>query len=110
VKTYPRIDDQLPTVFHNIEAHLVKKPLKSHVRGANFMGQINGPMLVAFGHDHPEGYGLGPNLPGCMGTCCWCCCCFGGPCSTPAGPAAAKMKGDFNRDGVKPKPGIGIHS
>ena len=69
------------------------------------MGKIEGPMMVAFGHELPEGYGVGPNLPGCMGGCCWICCC----CQTPAGHQTAKAKSDFNNS-VIPKKGKGLSS
>lgn len=107
VKTYPRIDDQLPTLYANIEAVLSDNALLHHVRGKSFTGQFKGPLMVALGHDHPEGYGVGPDLPGCLGGCCWFCCCCGPPCSTPAGPGVAKAKSDFNQS-VFPHPGKGL--
>eukprot|EP01034_Spumella_vulgaris_P031813 gene31813-39298_t len=84
-----------------------KTQLKHHVKGASFMGKLDGPLMVAFGHSHPEGWGVGPDLPGCLGTCCWCCCMFGWPCSPPVGPAGAKGKSDFNAS-IFPKKGKGI--
>jgi hypothetical protein len=80
--------------------------LTPHAKG--FMGKINWPLLVAFGHGHPDGLGVGPDLgTGCPGCTMWLCCCFGLPCSAPAGKASAKTKSDFNYS-VKPKKGEGI--
>lgn len=109
VKTVPRIDDQLPTVLHNVQLALTTSStvvsLTHHKKG--FMGTVEGPMLVAFGHHHEKGTGVGVSLPGCMGLCCFVCCCFGGPCQTPGGHGAAKMKSDFN-DSISPKAGKGM--
>eukprot|EP01040_Poterioochromonas_malhamensis_P016314 gene16314-18490_t len=105
VKGFPRIGDHLPVALFNLEAVLKKQALKHHVKGVSFMGKIEGPMMVAFGHELPEGYGVGPALPGCMGGCCWVCCC----CQTPAGHCTANMKSDFNKS-VVPKKGKGISS
>ena len=119
-KSIIRVKDQLPTVVMNIAAFLEKRPLFDHKKGASMNAQIVGAPLVALGHGLPgklecphtrqprysvgaDGYGLGPNLPGCPGLCCWLCCC----CSTPAGSLSKKMKTDFNKS-VKPQPGKGI--
>ncbi len=107
MKTYPRLDDQLGTLLPNVEAKLANKPLKDHQRGRSFQGQMQGPVMVAFGHGVADGYGVGPDLPGCAGLCCWMCCCCGPPCSTPAGPGVEKAKNDFNYT-ITPKPGKGI--
>jgi hypothetical protein len=109
VKTYPKIEDQLPILSKNVEALLASKPLQHHTKGSSMMGQVHGPMVVALGHDVAGGYGVGPDLPGtCLPFCCWLCCCFGtAPCSTPAGPGVAKMKSDFNST-IVPRPGKGI--
>jgi len=97
----------MSTLLPNIEAKLNNRALKEHKRGASFMGQLQGPALVAMGHGHPEGYGVGPDLPGCAGFCCWLCCFFGMPCSPPAGHAVAQMKNDFNYT-IQPRKGKGI--
>ena len=74
IKTYLRIQDQTPTLIKNIIATLEDKPLIAHSRGNSLQSQISGPAIVALGHDHPEGVGIGPDLPGCLGWCCWCVC------------------------------------
>ena len=107
MKAYPNLNDKVPTLVNNVLAAIENKPLKTYSPG--FMGKLTGPMLVAFGHDHPEGYGVGPDLPGCGGVCCFLCCCFGLPCSPPAGHGAAKQKSEFN-NGFGPKPGKGMSS
>jgi hypothetical protein len=107
VKVYPRLDDQLTTLVPNIEAKLAGEAMKDHKRGATLFGSVQGPMLVALGHGLEEGYGLGPDLPGFSGFCCWLCCCCGPPCSTPAGKGVAKAKTDFNYT-VVPQIGKGI--
>lgn len=108
IKTYPKIDDQMPVLVKNVAAALNKTPLTHHVKGASYFGRLDGPLLVALGHGHADGYGLGPDLPGCLGWLCWGCCCFGWPCSAPAGRQSAKAKSDFNNT-IKPKPGVGLH-
>ena len=108
MKTYPRIDDQMPVLKFNVNAVLEGTPLKHHIRGASMFGQFSGPALVALGHGHPDSWGLGPDMPGCCATFCWCCCFFGYPCSPPVGRRSANFKADFNYS-VKPKPGVGIH-
>lgn len=56
------------------------------------MGKATAPLLIAIGHDHPDGYGVGPNVPDCcIATCVWCCCMCGGPCHTPAGKGVLNM-------------------
>lgn len=107
VKIYPRLDDQLITLAPNIEAKLAGKPLKDHKRGATLYGSAQGPMLVALGHGVEDGYGVGPDLPGCPGFCCWLCCFVGPPCSTPAGREVSKFKTEFNYK-VIPQIGKGI--
>lgn len=97
VKTVVRIDDQMPTLIANAWALLDGQPLKVHIRGASFEGKINGPMMVALGHGVPGAIGLGPDCPGCCGSCCWFCCC----CSPPSGSIIAGVKADFNYS-VKP--------
>ena len=103
-KTYVKINDVLPTLLANIDAYFNKQALKQHQKGAGFMGQVEGPMMIAFGHGLPDGYGIGPNLPGCMGGCCWFCCC----CQTPAGHQTAKIKSDFNKS-IFPQKGKGLN-
>jgi hypothetical protein len=103
IKTYIKIDDQMPVLMHNIQAVLNNKALKQHVKGQSWEGKIKGPVMVAMGHGLSEGYGLGPELPGCMGCCCWFICC----CSAPRGHFVNKMKSDFNYT-VKPQLGKGI--
>lgn len=100
-----KIGEQADALVLNILASLEGRPLKSYKKG--MMGNLTGPMLVALGHGHPQGYGLGPNCPGCVGFMCWFCCCIGGPCSPPAGSGAAKAKSDFNKS-VKPQIGKGL--
>lgn len=103
IKAATKIVDQLPILQFNLDAFLAGaaysfvcaslrdahwaaahtgRPLKHHVLGASFMGKTTGPVMVAFGHGMPDGLGVGPELPGCMGGCCWFCCCVGGPCAT----------------------------
>jgi hypothetical protein len=109
VKTYPKIEDALPTLLANVYATLDGNgaSLKHHTKG--FKGKIDGPLLVALGHNHPDGYGVGPDLgTGCLGWTCFMCCCLGMPCSLPAGKGASKMKTDFNAS-VTPKKGMGMH-
>lgn len=101
-KAYIKIDDQAPTIVHNINAKATNTALKAHVPG--FMGNIRGPLLVAFGHGLKEGYGFGPDFGNaCPSYCCWFCCC--GP---PAGKTSAWMKSDFNHK-ISPKKGLGMH-
>ncbi len=64
VKTFPKIDDQLPVLKFNLDAVLNGTPLKHHIKGASMMGKLDGPALVALGHSHAEGWGVGPDLPG----------------------------------------------
>lgn len=111
VKTYPKIQDQLPVLVKNVDLLFQKKALQHHVKGASFFGKVNGPLLVALGHSvEKDSYGVGPDLPGtCLPCCCWTCCCFGAPCAPPAGAGSAKTKADFNNS-VVPKKGKGISS
>lgn len=94
VKIYPKIDDQMPTIIKNVVATLEGHALTPHKK--TFYSSIKGPMAVSLGHGHPDGYGVGPDLPGCLGCVCWTCCCFGMPCSPPAGKGVMKMKTDLN--------------
>lgn len=104
VKTFVKVGDQMPTLVANVVNFLANKPLTHHVKGKSFEGKFNGPGMVALGHGLPDGYGVGPELPGCcLGWCCWFCCC----CQTPQGPRVAKMKSDFNLT-VIPRPGKGL--
>jgi hypothetical protein len=101
-----KIDEEHVTVVKNICAALDGKGvggLKPHSRG--FKSNLKGPMMVALGHGHPDGYGFGPDVgTGCLGyfICCCCCCC-----GAPAGSRPAKIKADFNYS-VKPIKGKGI--
>ena len=53
MKTLPIIEDQLPTLLKNLEAALDgRTAFKTYVPG--FFGKLEGPMLVAFGHGHPD--------------------------------------------------------
>lgn len=104
MKTSPHVEDQLPTVLYNVQAVVGMRPLKDHKIG--FMGKTIGPMMVAFGHELPDGRGIGPDIPACNGLC-WVCCCFGMPCSIPAGKGVAKTKSNFNNT-VYPKKGKGM--
>lgn len=97
VKTAIRVDDQISTAISNVWATLDSKPLKIHVRGASFQGQVTGPMMVALGHGAPGSIGIGPDCPGCCGTCMWLFCC----CSPPSGGMIASQKAAFNYT-VKP--------
>jgi NADH dehydrogenase FAD-containing subunit len=108
VKTYTKIADQLPTIVKNVDALLLKKQLTAHKRNASFYGQLKGPLLVAFGHDLPNGVGVGPDLPGFLGICCFACCCFGYPCQHPQGHNSNAMKSNFNTT-IKPQAGKGIN-
>ena len=73
-------EDQFPILVENVVALTQDKPLRPHVLGKTFIyGKVNGPMMVAIGHGHPEAYGVGPDLPQPLRCCCWCCCCFGAP-------------------------------
>ena len=101
IKTYMRINDQIPTLVSNVLAFLEDKPLVAHV--VSFQGQFSGPGMVCLGHDHPEGIGLGPDCPGCPGWCCWLICC----CQPPHGKKIAEIKTDFNVS-IKPNKGRGI--
>ena len=105
-KTLPKIDEEHVTAVNNICAALdgkAKDTFKKHSRG--FMGNLTGPLMVAFGHGHPDGYGVGPDVgTGCMGYCIFVCCCC---CQPPGGKRLAKMKSDFNYS-VKPIKGQGI--
>lgn len=103
VKIAPKIKDQLPVLLENIDASLHSRPLKHHVKGQSFEGRFGGPGMVALGHGLDEGYGVGPELPGCLGCFCWFLC----GCQTPAGPRSAKLKTDFNAS-VMPRLGKGI--
>jgi len=108
VKTVPKIYDQQPTVVFNVKATLNKTQLKHHVKGASFVGKFSGPGFVAFGHNLDEGWGIGPDLPGCCGIFCWACCfCGTWPCSPMTGHGVNKFKSDFNA-GMAPKPGQGM--
>jgi NADH dehydrogenase FAD-containing subunit len=101
-KAYIKVDDQVPTIVHNVNAKATNSTMKAHVPG--FMGKLQGPLLVAFGHGRKDGYGFGPDLGNsCMSYCCWFCCC--GP---PAGKMSAGMKSDFNHK-ISPKKGLGMH-
>jgi len=94
----------MQTVIKNVVATLEGHALSVHK--PTFYGGLKGPLAVAFGHGHPDGYGVGPDLPGCCGCLCWTCCIFGLPCSPPAGKGVMKMKSDFNLS-VKPTKGKG---
>lgn len=109
VKTFIRVEGQLPYIHKNILAKVRNLNLQKHVHGKSFREQIKGPLLVAFGHDLPNGYAIGPDFPGMLGFCNWLCCFCGPPCSTPAGKISLKMKNDFNKS-VTPKKGRGIHA
>lgn len=71
------------------------------------MGQFTGPVMVALGHDHADGYGVGPDCPGLLGTLCWLCPGLSGPCAYPAGARIAKAKSDMNRN-IQPRKGVGF--
>eukprot|EP01042_Synura_sphagnicola_P000753 gene753-837_t len=101
VKTYPAVDEQIEPVVHNVLATLTSRPLKVYKK--KFMGNLPGPIFVAMGHNHPNGFAVGPDLPGCCGTLCFVCCCFGFPCSPPGGKSVAKFKSNFNKS-ITPKP------
>jgi hypothetical protein len=79
--------------------------LRHHVK--DYLGSLPGPALVAFGHHHSRGTGVGLAMPGCVGCLCWACCIFGWPCRTPGGHSAALAKSLLN-DTVAPKPGRGM--
>ena len=97
-----KVGNQLPTLVHNVTAFVHDRPLKNHVRDA-----VRGPLLVALGHDMPNGVGLGPDFPGVGGWFVWCCCFCGFPCSPPVGHLGNKLKSDFNKT-IGPKKGKGI--
>jgi NADH dehydrogenase FAD-containing subunit len=103
IKTYIRIKDQTPTMVSNLLKHLEDKPMVGHKRAESMEGRIAGPAMVALGHGVPGAVGIGPDLPGCLGSCCWFCCC----CQPPHGSITAKIKHDFNQT-VKPWPGLGL--
>jgi len=105
VKIGPKIKDQVPTLVSNVIAKVEGRSLANYKKG--FFGSLPGPLLVALGHGHAQGYGLGPNLTGCPGCCIWICCCCGPPCAPPAGAGPAKIKSDFNKS-VKPQVGKGM--
>jgi NADH dehydrogenase FAD-containing subunit len=46
IKTYVRIQDQAPTLCHNVAAMVLAQPMKAHVRCKSMQGQIPGPMMV----------------------------------------------------------------
>lgn len=105
-KIIPKIDDQLPTVVKNVLATLEGQTLMHHKKG--FMGNLQGPLLVSLGHDHPQGHGIGPDIPGCVACICFVCCCLGtAPCSHPHGAGVSKTKSEFNHS-IKPTKGKGI--
>ena len=93
----------MATLLININNKINSKSLIPHVRGVSFESQISGPAMVALGHGVDGGKGLGPDLPGCMGNCCWCVCC----CQPPHGTMVGKIKTDFNTT-VKPIVGKGL--
>jgi hypothetical protein len=97
VKTAIKVDDQKATLVPNVFAKLDGKPLKVHIRGSSFEGQVTGPLMVALGHGVPGAIGIGPDCPGCCGNCCWFMCC----CSPPSGGFIAGQKAAFNYT-VKP--------
>ena len=103
IKTYMKIIDQIPTMVKNISATLEGKPLVPHIRGESFEGKILGPVMVSFGHDVSGAKGVGPDMPGCMGWCCFLCCC----CQAPHGSCTSKIKAHFNTT-IKPTPGKGL--
>eukprot|EP01041_Mallomonas_annulata_P011310 gene11310-23664_t len=107
VKLAIKSDDQFMTIAKNALATVEDRPLIAHKKG--FFGHIDRPMIVAFGHNHPDGYGVGPDLSGFPGCLLWTCCCFGYPCSPPAGHGVSKFKSDFNKS-VKMTKGQGIHA
>jgi len=104
-KSFPGFKDQVATLVDNVYATLFHTPFKKYTKG--FMGSLQGPAFVTLGHNHPKGFGIGPDLPGFAGLLCWTCCLFGYPCSPPAGHGTAKFKSNFNK-GIKPAVGKGI--
>ena len=107
VKTYVKIDAQLPTVLHNIFAIVDKTPLSTCDRNSTLAGQVTGPIVVSLGNDAADSFAVGPELPGAYGLLCWVCCFFGGPCAVPYGFESAKAKSLYNSN-VTPKIGFGI--
>ena len=71
VKSYIRVEDQLPTVFMNAIGLLEGTTMIEHVRGGSFQGRIKGPAMVALGHGLDEGIGIGPDFPGIFGMLNW---------------------------------------
>jgi NADH dehydrogenase FAD-containing subunit len=65
-KNFPQIEDQLQFVTYNVASYLEGKPLKAYKPG--FMGKFAGPAMVALGHSHLNGVGIGPDIPA-YGTC-----------------------------------------
>ncbi len=106
-KTYPKIYDQMATVRHNVLAALENKPLRHHVRHASFMGRLEGPLMVALGHDLDDGYGVGPDCPGLLGSLCWLGCFLSWPCTYPAGRLVNTAKSEFNAS-IRPRKGKGF--
>merc|ERR1712196_402159 len=94
VKTIPQIDLQMDFVLNNVAATLKGGALKPYKPG---FPDMQGPLMVALGHDHPEGLGLGPDLPGCFcKTFCFCCCCLGTwPCTPMISKTIAVEKSKF---------------
>jgi hypothetical protein len=94
--------DQLPTMTANVDRFFASKPLISHIKGKSFFGQIDGPLMIAFGHDLSNGYGIGPNLPQPFACCCWFVCC----CQAPSGHLTNVIKSCFNNS-IHPVKGSG---
>jgi len=104
-KTYVGFQDQIPVVVGNVLATLHNTDLRSYIRG--YFSSMRGPIFVALGHNHEDGFGIGPDLPGLMGFICWACCVFGYPCAPPAGEYSLKYKSNLNNS-ISPKPGRGF--
>lgn len=95
-KAISPIDDQIVTVIANVQAALDGAALKDYTPGMK--GKFVSPLLVSvghLGHGVTESFGVGPDVAACS-LCCFVCPCVGGCCAHPAGPAAAKIKSDFN--------------
>lgn len=101
-KTFIKVNDQMPTLVRNVVSFLASKPLVQHGRGSLLYGGINGPVIVALGHGVSGSYGIGPEVPGLLGTLLWLVFC-----GTPRGRLIAWIKTWFNMT-FKPRPGKGL--
>ena len=107
VKTIMKIESQMDVVLANVAATLKGESLKSYTP---WFPDMQGPGLVALGHDHPKMMGLGPDLPGCFcKTFCFACCCMGTwPCTPMISKTIAQEKSTFNVNGLSIKPSKGM--